>query len=119
MADDYSVVSDLLRQDALRWDDIAAAFQQGMDVLEDRANSYGWFLDSITATKTEFQSEFVSLSCEIKNFAYRGRDVISGSSQLGMFGVAMTLRAMADAYDATDDDAAVTFAEINRRLQGQ
>lgn len=115
MPANFEVTSALLRQDALRWDEIAVAVQQGIDALENGAGVYLWYLDHITIDTT-FQADWTAASCEIQNFAYRGRDVISGTTSIGKYGVAAILRAMADEYDATDDEASITFGAVTQKL---
>ncbi|UJP40651.1 hypothetical protein [Cellulomonas palmilytica] len=104
----FRVDSALLRAEAARWDEIAATFSAGVRTLDDDTDVFLWYLDSITA-ETEWQHEFVTSAVELHNFALRGRDRIAGAPYIGIAGVAAVLRAMADAYDAADDDAKVTF----------
>lgn len=115
MPENFEVTAAQLRQDALRWDEIAVAVQQGVDVLENGAGQYLWYLDHITIGTT-FQTDWVEASAEIQNFAYRGRDVIAGAESIGKYGVGSILRAMADAYDATDDEASITFGGVTQKL---
>lgn len=104
----FRVDTALLRAEAARWDEIAATFTTGVQTLQNDCDVFLWYLDSITA-ETEWQHDWVEASCEIINFSYRGKDRIAGAPGIGIPGVASVLRAMADAYDATDDDASITF----------
>ncbi|WP_444663688.1 hypothetical protein ACT17Q_15975 [Cellulomonas sp. CW35] len=106
----FRVDTALLRTEAARWDEIAATFSAGVRTLSDECGVVLWYLDSITA-ETAWQHEWVTTTTQIVNFAYRGRDRIAGAPGLGIPGVAAVLRAMADAYDAADDDARVTFQQ--------
>jgi hypothetical protein len=100
----------LLRADARKWDEIAATFASGLDILHNNCGVGLWHLDSVSQT-TQWQHEWVEAKVELVNFAYRGKDRIGGALSLGIAGVGDVLRAMADAYDATDDDTAVTFQQ--------